>query len=248
MKILHMYPDVMNLYGEYANLTILKRFLEECDTDVTIDSIALYEDKDIHGYDMYYMGSGTESNAKLVLKDIMRFQAELIKVKNDNRVILLTGNAMDIAGDLIEIGEERYKALGLSSFTTVMTENRITGDAVGHIIADEETYVVGFVNKSSHSLEVKEPWLRLEMGEGNCAGAREVDAKTGDDLVPEGVHENNMFCTHLTGPLLIKNPHILKKIACILLDSDEPMNHSILEQELGYEVTLNALLTRMGKN
>lgn len=28
VKILHIYPDLMSLYGSYANLSVLRRYLE----------------------------------------------------------------------------------------------------------------------------------------------------------------------------------------------------------------------------
>ena len=35
LNILHVYPDLMNLYGEYANLAVLRRHLEALDVGDT---------------------------------------------------------------------------------------------------------------------------------------------------------------------------------------------------------------------
>ncbi len=37
LTILHLYPDLMGLYGEYANLAVLKRHLEAL--GVTVDLV-----------------------------------------------------------------------------------------------------------------------------------------------------------------------------------------------------------------
>ena len=39
IKILHFYPDLMSLYGSYANVSVLKRRLEQLGNTVTVTSI-----------------------------------------------------------------------------------------------------------------------------------------------------------------------------------------------------------------
>ena len=318
MKILHMYPDVMNLYGEYANMTILKRFLEECGAEATFDSLTLYETKDISGYDMYYMGAGTEQNMRLVLKELGKYREVLVKAKNDGRIMLFTGNAMEIFGRKIidqnsqelqsnksaKSGQElqsnkstesenvEIPGLGLGDYETLVQNFRMTGDVVGYEDtpqapapqapaqqtpvrqetnreanqepnreanqeanreANRETnqqeapinYIVGFSNKCSYTTFVKHPWFVLKMGDFNSPADAMKEADAYGIKRWEGVHEQNMFCTHITGPLLVKNPYLLKKFASLLMGNDEPFKHQLKEQELGYEVTLKALLERI---
>ena len=40
LKILHFYPDLMSLYGSYANVSILKRTLEEMGNPVAVEQVA----------------------------------------------------------------------------------------------------------------------------------------------------------------------------------------------------------------
>ena len=70
-KLLHLYDDVMNLYGEYANVSLLARFLTDLGHSVQIDTLSLYEKKDISGYDFYFMGAGTERRQKLALSQLV---------------------------------------------------------------------------------------------------------------------------------------------------------------------------------
>ena len=39
VKILHIYPDLMSLYGSYANLSVLRRYLEALGCTVTVDAL-----------------------------------------------------------------------------------------------------------------------------------------------------------------------------------------------------------------
>ena len=73
MKILHLYHDIMNLYGDYANVSALKRILEYSGEDVAVDRVSLGSDAVLGEYDFTYIGSGTERNQKTVLKDIEKY-------------------------------------------------------------------------------------------------------------------------------------------------------------------------------
>ena len=41
IRILHFYPDLMSLYGSYANVSILKRTLEAMGNSVTVERVEL---------------------------------------------------------------------------------------------------------------------------------------------------------------------------------------------------------------
>ena len=57
IKIAHLFPDLMNLYGDYGNLVVLKKHLEDQDLVVEIDRLNLGASIDFDSYDMVYMGS-----------------------------------------------------------------------------------------------------------------------------------------------------------------------------------------------
>ena len=72
-KIIHLYPDLMSLYGSYANVTVLRRHLEDLGGTVTVESVQPGEDADIAHADFIYMGAGTERAQKAALADLARF-------------------------------------------------------------------------------------------------------------------------------------------------------------------------------
>ena len=67
LKILHFYPDLMSLYGSSANVSILKRTLEEMGNTVTVERVELGGDADLTHADFVYMGAGTEHAQKAAL-------------------------------------------------------------------------------------------------------------------------------------------------------------------------------------
>ena len=72
-KILHFYPDLMSLYGSYANAAVLKRYLERLGGDVSVHFIRPGEQADLAAADFIFMGAGTERSQKAALADFARY-------------------------------------------------------------------------------------------------------------------------------------------------------------------------------
>ena len=211
-KLLHLYDDAMNLYGEYANVSLLARYLTDLGHSVRVETLSLYEKKAISGYDFYYMGAGTARRQKLLLPQLRHYRAPL-------------GSAgTDAEG-------KRYDCLGFAGFESNETKRRITGDVIARI-GDER--VVGFMNKCGHTTGVKQPLFHVEFGFGN-------EEACGD----EGWRDGNCFGTHLTGPLLVKNPSMLRRVAKALLGDAFADTVQYPYMQRGYEMTLSELTKRM---
>lgn len=231
-KLLHLYDDAMNLYGEYANVSLLARYLTDLGHSVRVETLSLYEKKDISGYDFYYMGAGTERRQKLVLPQLLQYRETLLEAKRRGAVLLFTGNAFELLGKAVTDAEgKRYDCLGFAEFESNETKRRITGDVIARI-GDER--VVGFMNKCGHTTGVKQPLFHVEFGFGN-------EAQCGD----EGWRDGNCFGTHLTGPLLVKNPSMLRRVSKALLGDAFADTVQYPYMQRGYEMTLSELTKRM---
>ena len=73
IKILHFYPDLMSLYGSYANVSVLKRRLEQLGCTVTVTAVLPGQSADLSRADFLYMGAGTERAQKAALEDFSHY-------------------------------------------------------------------------------------------------------------------------------------------------------------------------------
>lgn len=233
IKLLHLFDDAMSLYGEYANLMILQRYLSEQGHSVHVDQLHLHEKKDISGYDLYFMGAGTERKQKLALAQLKQYADVLKTAFESEKVLLFTGNSFEMLGKSItDVAGKCHEGLGLFSFETVESNSRIVGDCLGRSDLFSAP-VVGFMNKCSKTTGIASPLFRLQMGFGN-------DSQKGS----EGLQEKNLFATHLTGPVLVKNPSLLQEIAKRLVgEIDE--SHTLPYLQESYETTAKALQKRL---
>ncbi|MEE1171887.1 MAG: glutamine amidotransferase [Ruminococcus sp.] len=231
MKILHLYYDIMNLYGEYANVSAMNRILTNSGIECTVDRLTIGDRAELSEYDFIYIGSGTEKNQKVVLDDFSGYRAQLREYVGNGKAALFTGNAFEMLGATIDDAQgNRFEGLRLFDFKTKeQSKTRNTADAIFE--ADFLSRpLVGFINKCSETEGVKAPLFKVKMGLGN---------KDGDTT--EGVRKENLFGTHLTGPVLIKNPYFLEYLAGIVAGGTKLSTDHLEYERKGYEITLSEL-------
>lgn len=234
MKILHLYHDIMNLYGEYANVAAMQRMMEKNNVPCEIDKLSVNDKLSIKEYDFIYVGSGTESNQKYVLEHLMSYKDELKEYIEAGKMLLMTGNSFEILGKTLKDAKEKvYEGLGFFDFSVKEQERtRNTADAI-FMMEGQEKPLVGFINKCSTMEGINMPLFQVKMGLGNEAKG-----------TTEGIRYKNFYGTHLTGPILIKNPYFLIQIASDLCGKE--MNGDYLTYEkAGYEITLRELTKRL---
>lgn len=229
IKILHLYYDIMNLYGEYGNIKILEQHLKDQGFEVIVDKKSIGETKNLKQYDFIYMGCGTERNQEAILKDILAEKEDLKNFIEEGKTVLLTGNSYEILGKSID----GKTALELLDFETEHTKNRTTSDIIC-TSPNLKNKIVGFINTMSIIKNNNHPLFKIEWKSENYKENEQ-----------EGISYKNLLGTHLIGPLLIRNPEILKIIIeKICKAKDENFKYKEIEykdEQKGYELVLKEL-------
>ena len=237
MKLLHLYHDIMNLYGDYANVSALKRILEQSGEDVIVDKLSFGDIADLSQYDFIFVGSGTENNQKLVLNDFKKYRDSLKAYIESGKCALFTGNSFEMLGKTITDADGKsFDGLGFFGFTVKeQNKTRMTSDVIYE--ADFlKTPLFGFVNKCGEIEGNSAPMFSVKLGLADCENSQ-----------GEGVRSNNLFGTHLTGPALMKNPHFLEYVAKLILGR-KPETAYLVHEKAGYEITLTELTKRMNES
>ncbi|MGN0537563.1 MAG: hypothetical protein ACI4M3_06260 [Acutalibacteraceae bacterium] len=242
INILHLYPNLMNLYGEYANVTVLERHLSDQGFEVAVTKADSVQDVELSEFQFIYIGAGMERSQKHALADLMQKKEDFHTFSNSKKVILFTGSAYEFLGKTITDSDGKtYEALGIGAFSAVQqSAKRITTDCYASC-AFLDKIVVGFINKCSDITENSEPIFNMKMGYG--------DNKDGKD---EGFRKENTFGTYMTGPLLVKNPAMMQYVVeCIGKVVNPDFEYKAVEypyEQKAYEVTEQKLRERMESN
>ena len=124
IKLLHLYYDIMNLYGDYGNCVILKKHLEDQGFTVTLDKKTIGDSINFDDYSFIFIGSGTERNLDKVMDDLKRYGDGLKKYIDDKKILLATGNSFEMFGSKID----EKSGLNLFDFEVKRDKDRTTSD------------------------------------------------------------------------------------------------------------------------
>lgn len=202
IKIAHLYYDLMNLYGENGNTRVLCKKLEEQKLKVLVHFLSIDDEIDFSLYDIFYIGSGSEENAILVLEHLKKYQSDLKNAILEGKFFIVTGNALELFGNkIIDLDDNYTKTLGIFDYDCKITDFRIIGEQVYTCPLIEEK-VIGFQNRNTVINNYKNNLFEVINGTGYKP-----------KVMQEGILEKHFYGTYLLGPLLVRNPYFLDEIA-----------------------------------
>lgn len=249
VNIVHLYYDILNLYGEYGNVVIMKKHLEDQGFKVNVDKKTIGDEIDFSKYQFVYMGCGTEKNLDVVVKDIQKYVLQINNAIENQTVFLATGNSFEMFGKKIDDND----AMAIFDYETLRLKDRVTSDVIyepandiffSNIKNDDESTehkkkikVVGFVNKMTEMYHNMSPLFKVVFGIG--------ENKNNEY---EGVKYLNFYGTHISGPILTKNPTFLKSLVIEIgkrVDSKFKYNEKEYPyEEASYKLVLEELEKR----
>lgn len=206
MRIIHLFADLCNLYGDYGNVCALKRMLENKGQNVEIEYQSIDDAIDVSGADLVFIGSATERNQKVALNYLQSYKDNIKAALDNGTVILATGNSFEMFGQSVtDCDGIKHEGLSFFPYETIEGKERIVTDS----LCDTSLCggdVIGFVNKASLTTGAPSPLFDVKQGSGNSK-----------DDNKEGVHYGNFYGTHLIGPVLIRNPQLCEYFADMLI-------------------------------
>ena len=206
LNICHLYPDVLNLYGDRGNILCFRRRLEWRGIGVAVEERPIGSDTALGGFDLIFIGGGQDFEQEALLADLHRGRdAELRAAIADGVTVLAICGGYQMLGQYYETHDGvRCDFIGAVDFHTVGDEKRMIGNYMFHCAPESGgSVVVGFENHSGRSYLAKgvSPLGTVLSGYGN----------NGEDGT-EGLRWRNVFGTYSHGPLLPKNPALCDKI------------------------------------
>ena len=197
LKILHLYPKEMNLYGDHGNiLTLVKR----CEWRGIKTEVIAHEPGDPipDDIDIIFGGGGQDSNQNTIEKDLHAISSQLKKMVDAGTPTLVVCGLYQLFGEYFQTAEgEKIKGISILDLHTVAGPNRLIGNVV--VSTPEYGEIVGYENHSGLT----------ELGEGVSPFGTVIKGygNNGKDMI-EGAKYKNCIGTYLHGPVLPKNPRL----------------------------------------
>lgn len=225
LAICHLYPELMNLYGDRGNLITLVRRCQWRDIAADVSSAGLGDTADFKSFDLIFMGGGQDKEQRLIGDDLRVLKGRALnEAVGDGVVFLAICGGYQLLGRFYETGDgHRIPGAGILDLETRAGRRRMIGNVIvnSSLAGDRPRTLVGFENHAGRTYlgpEVR-PLGRVCLGHGNNG----VDG--GEGAIFRGV-----VGTYLHGSVLPKNPWLADWLI-----------HLALRRRYGSQMTLVAL-------
>ena len=212
LKICHLYPDVLNLYGDGGNILCMKRRLLWRGVGAEVTKLPIGASGSLAPYDLVFIGGGQDFEQQVLLEDLHRGRDREIRAAIEDGVVFLTiCGGYQMMGHWYETYDgKRCDFIGAIDLTTVGGKKRMIGNyKFACTPSAGGSTVVGFENHSGRTYlgAGLEPLGKVLAGFGN----------KGEDGT-EGAHYKNLFGTYSHGPMLPKNPSFCDMLLAAALE------------------------------
>lgn len=209
LNICHLYPDLLNVYGDVGNILILKYRAEARGIKVNVINTSIKDDFNGDDMDIVFFGGGQDYEQSIVAEDLKSNKKDALKAYiEDGKVFLAICGGYQLLGKYYRApGGEKLEGLGILDIYTEAGEKRFIGNTIIKNEEFNETYV-GFENHSGRTyINNLKPLGKCIEGYGN----------NGEDGM-EGCIYKNTFCTYFHGSLLSKNPELADRLLMLALE------------------------------
>lgn len=198
LRIAHLYPELLNLYGDSGNILVLRRRTEWRNMECDVREVHVGDRPSFADVDIAFIGGGSDREQRIVCGYLLETQQELAAFVEDGGVLLAVCGGYQLLGHSYLMGDEEVRGLSLIDLYTDRGSPRLIGNIVieSHIAQQP---IVGYENHGgrTHLGSGVEPLGRVLSGYGN-------DGFSGR----EGCLYHNVVGTYIHGPLLPKNPGV----------------------------------------
>jgi len=222
LTIAHLYPDLLNLYGDRGNIECLRQRCLWRGIEVEVRNTSLNDDLP-EQVDLMFMGGGEDISQKQLYEDFINIKGQQIKkhIENNGVGLFICGGYQLLGHYYKPYEGKNIKGLGVFDLYT-QHFGRDKKRCVGNVVCEwNNSKLVGFENHGGRSYFTKttpqpppskggggtKPLAKIITGYGN----------NGEDKT-EGAVYKNTFGTYLHGPLLPKNPHFADHLIKLALE------------------------------
>jgi len=207
LTLVHLYPDLMNIYGDLGNVSALAFRCRKRGIKLNIRPVSMGNKLAPGSFDLVFGGGGQDKQQIVVSQDLRTKKDALLKAAAAGIPMLTICGTYQLFGRYFKpsLGPT-LTGIGIFNAYTVATQQRKIGNILIKTALGE---LVGFENHSGNTY-LDSPGLafgRVVKGFGN----------NGSDKT-EGCRAQNAFGCYLHGSLLPKNPNLADYLISLALE------------------------------
>ena len=197
LTIGHLYPDLLNLYGDRGNIQCFRKRLEWRGMEAEVIPFLSGEKIDFSKLDIVLLGGGSDREQELVCGFLKDIKDDFKAYVEDGGVVLAVCGGYQLLGKYYKTNKKTIEGLSILDITTEWQPERLIRNIVLNSPLFEQP-VVGFENHGG----------RTYMDDQTSFGKVFYDLGDTGTLGYEVVIYKNVIATYLHGPLLPNNPQV----------------------------------------
>jgi CobQ-like glutamine amidotransferase family enzyme len=205
LRVAHLYPRLMNIYGDRGNITCLRWRCEQRGITFTLVELGRGDRLDPKAHDLIFAGGAQDRDQRGVADDLMGSKVGALRdAVEDGVVVLAVCGAYQLFGrSYRDASGAETPGAGIFDLHTVHPgegARRLIGNIVAEWTPPGERTpgtIVGFENHGGRT--------RLGAGARPLARVQRGNGNNGEDRT-EGITYRNAIGTYIHGSLLPKNP------------------------------------------
>ena len=199
INIVHLYPDLLNLYGDRGNIACMEKRLKWRGIKANVYTCTNKDHSiDLKTADIIFVGGGSDRDQEIVCSLLLKKKEEIKEYVENGGVLVAVCGGYQLLGKYYKTATTKIEGLDILDIYTDSGETRLISNVV--LKCDKfEQPIVGFENHAGRTYlgSGMQPLGKVLYGNGN----------TGESGY-EGVLYKNVVATYLHGPLLPKNPQL----------------------------------------
>ena len=206
LRLVHLYPDLMSVYGDRGNVLVLVRRAQWRGLDVEVHELSLGQELDPDAVDLLFFGGGQDREQAVVSPDFLAQKGAAVREAVESGAALLSvcGGYQLLGNSYTTVDGNELPGAGLFDVRSVPGPKRHIGNVLIETDLDgPRRTLVGFENHSGRTYlgPGLSPLGRAVVGAGN----------NGEDGTEGAVYRGAIGC-YLHGSLLPKNPWLADRL------------------------------------
>lgn len=202
LRITHLYPAEMNLYGDTGNVEILRNRCRWRGIPVEVTELNRGDEADLGGTDIAMIGGGSDRDQLAVQAELLRQAGALRAYIDSDGALLAICGGYQLLGRHYYLGDERIEGIA-----AIGAETRRAGGPKDRLIGNVSVRA-GIVGEPLYGFENHGGRTFLDAGESPLGTSLVEGAGNNGEDDHEGILHRNVVGTYLHGPVLSKNPQL----------------------------------------
>lgn len=225
VRILNLYGEALDLNGDGKNVTAFEKRIREMGYEAETETLGVGDEIDFSGYDIVFLTHGKPHNVSAISPDFIKYKEAVLDYVENGKVFVATGSSNMLFGKSFSMLDGKtYEGIGLFDCEAEEFDSLYVSDAVLVPEFAPEEKMFGTYYRCE-SVKFNTP------NENRLFRVLKADSGKGSVGEGEGCRYKNLFATWCLGPVLARNPIMMKEVLHCVLGEDYRETDFSLEEK-----------------